>query len=189
MRGSFQVAFQGAERIVSWIIENEGAGNKVWFLLLLVFQVQAAPKQHEYCAVCHKETVQDFLAHPHFQKGMECRVCHGESTQHRTSEGHAEPDRIAAPHEIPALCGGCHQGKGTVPILAEYSASKHGQLVLAQAKTRSPHCGTCHGVHTVRDAKAIEAQCGRCHAQRPAACSTTASCVTCHTPHNFPARK
>jgi hypothetical protein len=166
----------------------------LWVLLLPAIAL-AAPKQHELCAVCHSETVKDFLAHPHAQAGMECKACHGESARHRNSEGHAEPDRIAAPAEIPALCGACHLGKGPTPILAEYSQSRHGQILQAQSKIRAPHCGTCHGVHTVRTAKAMEGQCGRCHAQLPAACSATparvtaVSCEACHAPHLFNAKR
>lgn len=154
-----------------------------------------APKQHELCAVCHKEIVEDFVSHPHFKIGMECNACHGESVEHRTSEGHAAPDRVASPAEIPALCGNCHRGKGARPIQAEYLESKHGKLVMAESKTRAPHCGTCHGVHTVRDAKAMEFQCRRCHTQLPAACSGSPAptaklnCAGCHTPHVFLARE
>jgi hypothetical protein len=166
----------------------------LWMLLLPAVALPA-PKQHELCGVCHNETVKDFLAHPHSQAGMECNACHGESIRHRNSEGHAEPDRVAAPAEIPALCGACHQGKGATPILTEYAQSQHGKILQAQSKIRAPHCGTCHGVHSVRTAKAMEAQCGRCHAQLPAACSvppprvTAVSCEACHAPHLFRAKR
>ena len=163
-------------------------------LMTLLAGPATAQKQHELCAVCHSDTVKDFLAHPHFQKGLECDACHGESARHRTSEGHAEPDRVAAPAQIPALCGGCHTGKGATSILTEYSKSKHGRLVLEQSKVRAPHCGACHGVHSVRAPKAIEAQCKRCHATLPAACSASppraaaVSCAACHKPHTFLAK-
>jgi hypothetical protein len=160
------------------------------------YAVSAEEKSHELCSVCHIETVQDFLTHPHFEKGIECDACHGESVRHRTSQGHAEPDRIAAPHEIPSLCGGCHAGKGTVPISKQYAESRHGQLLLSKAKQRAPHCGTCHGVHSVRSDKAIEGQCKRCHAQPPASCKSDArqakqsvSCLSCHSAHIFSAKK
>ena len=165
-------------------------------LLLLAAAVPvAAQKQHELCAVCHTETVRDYLAHPHFQKGLACAACHGESTAHRTSQGHTEPDRVTRPHEIPALCGGCHPGKGPVPILKLYSESKHGRLVLEQSKVRAAHCGTCHGVHSVRQGRATENQCKRCHTTLPASCSaapprrTAVSCAACHDPHTLLALK
>jgi hypothetical protein len=132
-------------------------------LLLLL----AALQPPELCAVCHKETVQDYVEHPHFKKGLSCAACHGESAAHRTSQGHTEPDRVARPHEIPALCGGCHPGKGPVPIIKQYSESKHGRLVLEQSKVRTAHCGTCHGVHSVRAGRATENQCKKCHAPAP----------------------
>src|SRR5262245_59164717 len=106
----------------------------------------ADEKTREFCKVCHTETVQDFLSHPHSEKGLDCDTCHGESVKHRSSQGHTEPDRIAAPHEVPGLCGGCHTGKGSPTILEQYSSSKHGQLVLAKARVRAQHWGTCHRV-------------------------------------------
>ena len=166
-------------------------------LLVLIF---GAPfygdeKTRDFCKVCHGETVQDFLSHPHSEKGLDCNTCHGESVKHRSSQGHTEPDRVAAPHEVPALCGGCHTGKGSSTI-QQYSSSKHGQLVLAKARVRAPHCGTCHGVHSVRAPQGVEGQCRRCHTQLPASCavapaSTKArvSCANCHTAHLFAAKK
>jgi Cytochrome c7 and related cytochrome c len=167
--------------------------------VVLLFAWLASParsdeKPHELCAVCHGETVQDSLTHPHAQKGFDCDTCHGASVKHSTSQGHAEPDRIAAPHEIPALCGDCHKGTGVASVLAQYSESRHGKLVLAKAKVRAPHCGTCHGVHNVRTGQAMENQCRRCHSQLPASCSSSdtvvsskpvVSCVRCHVPHGF----
>jgi len=151
----------------------------------------AAQKTHELCGVCHAETVRDFLTHPHSQKGLNCDGCHGPSVQHRTSQGHTEPDRVASPHEIPELCGACHQGKGSTSILAQYSGSKHGRLVLEQSKVRATHCGTCHGVHSVRQGKATEAQCRRCHESLPGHCAAapkraaSVSCAGCHSPHSL----
>ena len=165
-------------------------------ILLLCGRLFADEKTREFCKVCHSETVQDFRSHPHSEKGLDCDTCHGESVKHRNSQGHTEPDRIAAPHEVPALCGGCHTGKGSTTIQEQYGSSRHGQLVLAKARVRAPHCGTCHGVHSVRAPQAIEAQCKRCHAQLPPSCTVTpastkarVSCANCHTPHRFAAKK
>ena len=166
------------------------------FILALRAHLFADEKTRDFCKVCHVETVQDFLSHPHSEKGLDCDTCHGESVKHRSSQGHTEPDRIAAPHEVPALCGGCHAGKGSSTIQEQYSSSKHGQLVLAKAKVRSPHCGTCHGVHSVRSPQGIEAQCRRCHTRLPASCAATPastkarfSCANCHIAHLFAAKK
>lgn len=170
---------------------------RVHRLLLLSFMAVAPElaeeKTHELCKVCHTETVRGFLAHPHSEKGLDCDTCHGQSIKHRTSQGHTEPDRIAAPHETPSLCSGCHGGEGGPgSILAQYSNSKHGKLVLEKSRVRAPHCGTCHGVHAVRSARAIESQCKRCHQQLPAVCTAASavdskpvSCTRCHVPHVF----
>ncbi len=161
-------------------------------VLVAVVLPAAAQKQHDLCAACHKETVADFRAHPHFRKAaMECAACHGESTAHRTSQGHTEPDRVAKPHEIPELCGACHAGQGATPIAELYSRSLHGKLVLGQSKVRAAHCGTCHGVHRLRQGRSTEAQCRRCHSALPAACSAkphrpaAAACAGCHDPHTL----
>jgi hypothetical protein len=191
------------DRILEFLFHRHKGGAKglgmsiiILFLLFLTAPIVADEKTRDFCKVCHGETVQDFLSHPHSQKDLDCDTCHGASVKHRNSQGHTEPDRIAAPHEVPALCGGCHPGKASTTIEAQYSSSKHGQLVLAKAKVRAPHCGTCHGVHSVRTPQGIEAQCKRCHTQLPTSCSATpaatkfrVSCANCHEPHLFAAKK
>jgi Cytochrome c3 len=165
------------------------------FILLLQAGILSDEKTHDLCKVCHGETVQDFLSHPHSKNGLDCSTCHGESVKHRSSQGHTEPDRIAAPDEVPALCGGCHAGKGSTTIQAQYSSSKHGQRVLAKARVRAPHCGTCHGSHSLRALQAVQAQCKRCHVPLPASCAATpasakarVSCANCHAAHVFGAK-
>ncbi len=165
-------------------------------ILLFAPQVRSQEKTHELCKVCHSQTVADFLTHPHFEKGLNCDTCHGASIKHRTSQGHTEPDRIAAPHEVPALCGSCHGGEEPNSILSQYAGSKHGKRVLEKARVRSPHCGTCHGVHNVLSTRAIETQCKRCHAQLPTACTAPSIsaakpvyCVQCHASHSFAVSK
>lgn len=155
------------------------------FFLLTIFLLSSlqAQKTHDYCAPCHGEQVTDFKTHPHFAKGLSCDICHGESLKHRTSTGAAPPDRVAAPDEVPALCGTCHAPEGK-----QYAASKHGKLVLAQAKVKSPNCATCHGVHNLRTVKQTEQQCNRCHVSLPASCKPV-GCVTCHKPHLMLAAK
>jgi hypothetical protein len=141
---------------------------------------------HQVCGACHTTVAEDFRSHPHLQQGLDCNVCHGESQAHRNAAGAAQPDRIAAPHEVPSLCGSCH-----VDQLASFSKSRHGELTAA--KERAPNCGTCHDVHRVRPALAVERRCASCHRERPAACSADppagvtagVSCAACHQPHEF----
>jgi len=162
--------------------------------VILVLALALAPQNPQLlCGVCHSETVKEFLTHAHSQNELSCDVCHGASVRHRASQGNAEPDRVAAPHEIPALCAACHPGKESVPIQAQYAASKHGKLVLEQSKVRAAHCGTCHGVHSRRQGKAMETQCRRCHASLPSSCSNKpvraapVACAGCHSPHTLAA--
>ncbi|MCZ2152192.1 MAG: hypothetical protein LC126_30995 [Bryobacterales bacterium] len=156
-------------------------------LLLLIISSLSAQETGRLCAPCHAEYVADLKTHKHFAKGIGCEVCHGSSQQHRNAAGATAPDRVAAPDEVPALCGGCHTAQRK-----EYEPSKHGVLVLARSKTRAANCGTCHGVHSPRTAAAMERQCARCHASLPDACRkpvTVASgrlrCAVCHAPHTL----
>jgi hypothetical protein len=126
----------------------------LWFAAAL-----AAQPVHELCSACHAEQVADFEPHPHFAKKLSCDICHGRSEKHMKAVGSAPPDRVAAPDEVPALCGTCH-----APQLKEYSPTAHAKLVLARAKTKAPNCASCHGYHGPRPAKA---QCSRCHMETP----------------------
>ena len=154
-----------------------------YLVLLLCTLPLAAQKTHEYCAPCHAEQVADLQTHPHFAKGISCDACHGQSVMHRTSTGAASPDRVAAPDEVPALCGTCHAAQKK-----EYLITKHAALVLARAAAKSPNCTTCHGVHSLRTAQETQQQCVKCHAVLPASCKPGAGCVSCHVPHLLAAK-
>lgn len=155
----------------------------IWWLLAAASAF--AQQDQALCLPCHSEHQKEFLTHKHASKGLTCTLCHGPSDQHRKASGAASPDKVAAPDEIPALCGGCHPA----PRRA-YEQSEHGKLVLAGSKIRAPHCGTCHGVHGPRSVEAMRRQCARCHLQLPTACQAKSpgpaaklSCTACHHPH------
>ncbi|MBI3470392.1 MAG: hypothetical protein HY013_03440 [Candidatus Solibacter usitatus] len=153
-----------------------------WLLALCALPL-FAQKTHTLCAACHADQVAAFQTHKHFSKGLSCDACHGASTQHRNSTGAVAPDRVAAPEEVPALCGGCHAAEKS-----EYAASRHGQLVLAKSRTRAAHCGTCHGVHNLRTAVQMRQQCNKCHAtlaESHPRVAAEASCFTCHAKHTL----
>ena len=156
-------------------------------LLLLLALPLLAQKTHEFCSACHTEQVADFQTHKHFQKGLSCDACHGPSVKHRASTGAVSPDRVAAPDEVPALCGGCHAGQQK-----QFLASKHGALVMARSKVKAANCVTCHGVHDLRTTRQTWQQCQKCHATLPAAhpaIAAEASCVSCHSGHTLLAAK
>ncbi|MBI3279670.1 MAG: cytochrome c3 family protein [Acidobacteria bacterium] len=155
------------------------------FLVFLLCALPvAAQKGHELCNACHQEQTADFLTHKHARSGLSCDACHGPSVKHRTSTGAAPPDRVAAPDEVPKLCGACH-----AQAHREYLTSRHAKLVLERSKTRSAHCGTCHGVHAARTARQTEVQCGRCHSGPPSRCKreagATSGCLACHAGHTL----
>jgi Cytochrome c3 len=164
-----------------------------WLLWMLLSAVALSNAQQaevgKSCQSCHDEYVADVRSHPHGAKGISCEACHGTSSQHRSSVGATSPDRIAAPDEVPSLCGSCHQEQRKL-----YAPSAHGKLVLASSKTRAANCGTCHGVHAQRNAAAMKRQCDRCHAELPAACVAKPrvalaegklSCSGCHNLHSL----
>lgn len=162
-------------------------------LLMLIGAVGLSRAQQaevgNLCQSCHAEYVSDVKSHRHGALGISCEACHGASSQHRNSVGASSPDRIAAPDEVPALCGTCHQEQRKL-----YAASAHGKLVLAASKTRAANCGSCHGVHAQRNATAMKRQCDRCHTELPSACSAKPSvalaagklsCSGCHNLHTL----
>ena len=128
-----------------------------------------------------------FQSHKHSKSGLSCAACHGESVQHRDANGAIAVDKKAAPHEVPALCGGCHATQ-----LKDYAAGKHGKLVMAKAEKQAANCGICHGVHSLRTAKQTQLQCNKCHATfsegHPKFAAGTL-CWTCHQPHTLAQKK
>ncbi len=142
------------------------------------------------CTPCHSEHLADLKSHKHFAARVGCEVCHGSSQKHRDAVGGAAPDQVAAPEQVPALCGSCHE-----KALKEYTQSVHSSLVLAAGRVRAAGCGTCHGVHQSKSIAAMKQQCDRCHKDLPAACQTTGAvsrqkliCASCHNPHTLARR-
>ncbi|MDX1983953.1 MAG: cytochrome c3 family protein [Bryobacteraceae bacterium] len=156
--------------------------------LMLLLAALASPQEPgALCATCHSEHAEDLRSHKHFAAKLSCEVCHGASEKHRKAVGAAAPDRVAAPDEVPALCGGCH-----APQQKTYVASTHGKLVLARSSKRAANCGACHGVHAPRWAAAMERQCARCHESLPQSCkgaprqvNARLACAGCHEPHSL----
>ena len=135
----------------------------------------------EPCAPCHNEQIADVAAHKHSAKSVTCVVCHGPSEKHRNATGAVPPDKVAAPDEVPALCGGCHAAEKR-----DYLTSKHAKLVMERSRVKSANCATCHGVHAMQKA---EARCARCHAQLPPSCKPGAACTSCHVRHTMITKK
>lgn len=156
-----------------------------WAALLWFAGMAGAQEVGKLCLSCHTEYVDELKTHKHASKNISCEVCHGESKPHRNAIGATSPDRVAAPDEVPALCGSCHPAQRK-----SYEAGKHGVVLRAQSKVKTANCGTCHGVHGPRNAVSMERQCARCHAELPASCKKPVTveagklrCAGCHDPH------
>jgi hypothetical protein len=159
-------------------------------LVLALPALSQSERVHETCRPCHSEQVEDFMTHPHEAKVLSCDACHGASLKHRMASGAAPPDRVAAPDEVPALCGGCHPGPRR-----NFEAGAHGKLLLSDAKVRVPNCGTCHGVHAQTSARQMLQRCERCHTSIPEVCKKTSAqpaavrCMSCHDRHTLAPKK
>ncbi|MBM3785843.1 MAG: hypothetical protein FJW30_15885 [Acidobacteria bacterium] len=157
-------------------------------VFLVLFGWAAQAQEQKPCAPCHNEQIADFATHKH-SKTFECALCHGASEKHRASTGTVPPDKIAAPEEVPALCGNCH-----ITERRQYMASKHFAAYIATPKVRTANCNTCHGHHAVRPFQAMVNTCNRCHVTTPAACkgkpvseqaASRVPCMGCHSRHEL----
>lgn len=156
-------------------------------MLWLLAMLPALAQEQHRCAACHAETVADFKSHKHASSNMDCGICHGPSEKHRTSVGNVPPDRVAAPDEVPKLCGNCH-----LTERQQYESSAHGRPPSAGSKLKAANCLTCHGTHAMRPWTAQAATCQRCHTTLPDPCKKTpvsvnarVSCMSCHARHTL----
>ncbi len=134
------------------------------------------------CVRCHAEKRQSFIAGIHSERGMRCHDCHGgDPDAFETAAGHAQPF-LGQPtkSEIVQLCASCHSDPNQMrqyglpaDQLAEFRASRHGELLLRRGINDGPACTDCHDAHTIlppEDARSdvhptnISITCAACHA-------------------------
>jgi predicted CXXCH cytochrome family protein len=133
------------------------------------------------CIVCHADMRRAFAQGAHAERGIRCHTCHG---------GDPSQVEVAAAHRgrflgVPSkrataeLCASCHADPNqmrqyglSADQLAEFRASRHGELLLDRGNDDAPTCTDCHEAHTIRpanDARSmvyptnIPRTCGRCH--------------------------
>lgn len=135
------------------------------------------------CLACHAAQREAFVVGVHAEHGVRCTECHGGDpgarslpAAHRGFTG--KLDKVATAR----LCGSCHSDPNRMrqyhlPTgqLAEFGASRHGELLLAGRDANAPTCTDCHGTHVIYapdDARSrvyptnIPGTCARCHSDR-----------------------
>jgi len=110
------------------------------------------------CLSCHADKREAATEGVHSQHGMTCVDCHGGTPSattlpaaHRGKfSGHL--DKVATAR----LCGSCHSDPDQMrqyglPTgqLAQFRASRHGQLLFGQNNQDVPTCSNCHGSHII----------------------------------------
>jgi predicted CXXCH cytochrome family protein len=121
-----------------------------------------------------------------------CSSCHGSHGILAPNDPKSSTYRT----NIPATCGGCHQG-----IEHEYLAGIHGKA-LAAGNAQAPVCTNCHTAHQIENVREASFQmktpatCGGCHKEKygtyldtfhaqisALGYVATAHCWDCHRPH------
>ncbi|TFG64938.1 MAG: hypothetical protein E4H28_04690, partial [Gemmatimonadales bacterium] len=133
------------------------------------------------CVSCHTEKRRSFIAGIHSERGMRCHDCHGgDPSAFEVAAGHRQPF-LGKPTktETVELCASCHSDPDQMrqyglpaDQLAEFRASRHGELLLKRGINDGPACTDCHDAHTILppdDARSdvyptnISGTCATCH--------------------------
>jgi hypothetical protein len=123
-----------------------------------------------------------------------CADCHGR----HDILGRSDPKSRVAHAQVPATCGGCHEG-----IKQRYDAGVHATS-LKKGDSKAPVCADCHTAHAIQrvdtDASRLgaTAECGSCHVSVVQSFTRTfhgkvtqlgsaraAACANCHGAHDI----
>ena len=121
-----------------------------------------------------------------------CTSCHGNHDIRKKSDPESRVNRA----NIPATCGGCHEG-----IKTQYASGVHG-AAFARGDVKAPVCADCHSAHGIQRADTatwqldVIRECGTCHVKRIETYRDTfhgqvtslgfvrvATCAACHGAH------
>ena len=134
------------------------------------------------CLSCHATEREAAVEGVHAERGVTCVSCHGGNPRATELPAGHSGRFVGVPNkeQTTALCGSCHSNPGMMrqyglPTgqLAEFRASRHGQLLLGQHDNAAPTCTDCHGTHIIYppyDARSrvyppnIPGTCAECHA-------------------------
>jgi hypothetical protein len=152
-------------------------------MLLVVFTVLVQVDTTYGCLACHAAQREASVVGVHAEHGVQCTDCHGGDpgaralpAAHRGFTG--KLDKVGTAR----VCGSCHSDPNRMrqyhlPTgqLAEFRASRHGELLLAGGDPNAPTCTDCHDTHVIYppdDARSrvyptnIPGTCARCHSDR-----------------------
>ena len=160
---------------------SEGRSIVVRLLAVLgcLLAATAVTRAQDSCADCHltrldtpfPSHVKAWASSVHRNTG--CATCHrgetgtfDQSRAHRGILGSRNLNSPVHPRNLPTTCGSCHPGP-----LDSFRASRHYELLRANAKDKGPTCSTCHGDVDGRllSPKAVASECNRCHGPRGSA--------------------
>ncbi len=168
-------------------------------LLLPVIMGFSQLKTQDYlisCYYCHMDVIVEMKSKAtlHWDSGVNCEACHGESEEHIDVEDNSiKPTMVWSDSTVQILCKDCHENS-----FREFQGSKHTGWCYSDQQNSTEKiisCITCHGAHGFKHVQEIEKLCIDCHSPLPKPCSLnlqlqktsreTLSCDNCHQSHSL----
>lgn len=168
-------------------------------LLLSVIMGFSQLKTQDYlisCYYCHMDIIVEMKSKAtlHWDSGVNCEACHGESEEHVDVEDNSiRPTMVWSDSNVQMLCKDCHKNS-----FREFQGSKHAGCCYSDEQSSTEKiisCMTCHGAHGFKQVQEIEKLCIYCHSPLPEPCSLnpqlqktsreTLSCHNCHQKHSL----
>jgi hypothetical protein len=168
-------------------------------LLLSVIMGFSQLKTQDYlisCYYCHMDIIVEMKSKAtlHWDSGVNCEACHGESEEHVDVEDNSiKPTMVWSDSNVQILCKDCHKNS-----FREFQESKHANWNYLAEKNNTKKiisCITCHGAHGFKQVQEIEKLCIYCHSPLPISCSLNLqlqktsrerlSCNNCHQSHSL----
>lgn len=173
--------------------------NSIRFALLISIIIGFSQlKTQDYlisCYYCHMDIIVEMKSKAilHWDSGVNCEACHGESEEHIDVEDNSiRPTMVWSDSTVQMLCKNCHEKP-----FCEFQGSKHASWCYSDEKSSIEiiSCITCHGAHGFKQVQEIEKLCIGCHSPLPELCSLnprkqktsqeTLSCENCHQNHSL----
>ena len=175
------------------------ANSTRFALLLSVIMGFSQLKTQDYlisCYYCHMDIIAEMKSKAtlHWDSGVNCEACHGESEEHIDVEDNSiRPTMVWPDSTVQMLCKECHENS-----FHKFRGSKHASWCYLDEKINIEKiisCITCHGAHGFKQVQEIEKLCIDCHSPLPEPCSLnpqiqetsqeTLSCDNCHQNHSL----